>query len=169
MAKFKLYYNFGSIVFITIVTNNGIPILVKNIQLIRKSLKLVKYNFKILAGVVMFDHIHIIIEPENLKDIPKIIGFFKSGFTKMYKVAEGLPSERNIKIWQSSYYNHIIRDENDLNKHLDYIHYNPTKHYNIAPKDWEFSSFSEFVEKGFYEQDWCNFGDKNKIVEIDLE
>lgn len=27
------------------------------------------------------------------------------------------------KIWQSRYYDHVIRDENDLHKHLDYIHY----------------------------------------------
>ena len=44
-------------------------------------------------------------------------------------------------VWQRRYYDHIIRNENDLNRHLDYIHYNSMKHYHISPKDWKYSSF----------------------------
>ena len=58
---------------------------------------------------------------------------------------------------------------NDLNKHIDYIHYNPMKHYNIAPKDWQYSSFNKFVEDGYYEKDWCNFEDKYDINKLDYE
>ena len=43
------------------------------------------------------------------------------------------------------------------------------KHYQIAPKDWNFSSFDKFVESGFYEQNWCNFEDKYKINNLNLE
>ena len=43
------------------------------------------------------------------------------------------------------------------------------KHYKIAPKNWEFSSFNKFVEKKFYNEDWCNFDDRNNINEMDLE
>ena len=43
------------------------------------------------------------------------------------------------------------------------------KHYGIAPKDWEFSSFQKYVENNTYEEDWCNFGDKNKIAQLDFE
>lgn len=42
------------------------------------------------------------------------------------------------------------------------------KHYHISPKDWKYSSFEKFVNLGFYD-DWCNFGDKNLICELDLE
>lgn len=72
-------------------------------------------------------------------------------------------------IWQRRYYDHIIRNEEDLYKHIDYIHYNPLKHYNITPKDWKFSSFNKFVQNGFYEQDWCNFENKYKISNLDYE
>lgn len=57
-------------------------------------------------------------------------------------------------------------NESDLNKHLDYIHYNPTKHYNISPNDWRYSSFNKFVKSGLYNLYWCNFGDKNKIENL---
>ena len=43
------------------------------------------------------------------------------------------------------------------------------KHYNIAPKDWEYSSFYKFVEQGMYDKNWCNFDDKYKINELDYE
>ena len=41
---------------------------------------------------------------------------------------------REKGIWQRKYYDHIIRDDMDFNKHLDYIHYNSVKHLNISPK-----------------------------------
>ena len=43
------------------------------------------------------------------------------------------------------------------------------KHYNIAPKDWEFSSFHKYVKRKFYEESWCNFEDKNKINDLNIE
>jgi putative transposase len=44
-----------------------------------------------------------------------------------------------------------------MNKHIDYIHYNPVKH-GIAnsPLEYEHTSFNYFVENGFYQKDWGN-------------
>ena len=43
------------------------------------------------------------------------------------------------------------------------------KHYQITPKNWNYSSFDKFVQNGFYEQDWCNIEDKYKISTLDYE
>ena len=43
------------------------------------------------------------------------------------------------------------------------------KHLEVTPKDWEFSSFNRFVKSGFYEENWCNFDDRNNINEMDME
>lgn len=43
------------------------------------------------------------------------------------------------------------------------------KHYNITPKDWKYSSFHKYVKNNIYEEDWCNFEDKNKIAWLDFE
>ena len=53
------------------------------------------------------------------------------------------PAQRkHEKIWQSSFYDHIIRDEQDFNNHLNYIQNNPVKHGYIGrSEDWEWSSF----------------------------
>ena len=65
-----------------------------------------------------------------------------------------------------TYFNDSMEHQN---KHIDYIHYNPMKHYGIAPKDWEFSSFHKYVKNNMYEENWCNFEDKNKIMNMKFE
>jgi putative transposase len=84
-------------------------------------------------------------------------------FTRAYLQQVGSGEERNdsrIKqgeaaIWQRRFWEHTIRDEEDFNRHLDYIHYNPVKHglvKNVA--DWPWSSFHRYVRLGFYDPDW---------------
>lgn len=157
MPKYKRYYFNASMVFVTVVTNKRMPVLTDNIQLLRESFKISKYKFKIPAGVVLPDHFHVIIDPQNISEIPKIIGSVKYHFSRNINIevektkAEIKRSEKEI--WQRRYYDHIIRDENDLYKHLDYIHYNPVKHkYVKAAKDWKYSSFNKFVSVGLYDE-----------------
>ncbi len=63
----------------------------------------------------------------------------------------------------------MIRDEDDWQKHLDYIHYNPVKHgYVKSPNDWLFSSFRYWVKKGTYEYDWGK-DEPSNISKINME
>ena len=59
--------------------------------------------------------------------LPAVIHRFKSLTTKYYidnvKTKSWPPFEK--RLWQRNYYEHIIRDENDLNKIRDYIISNP--------------------------------------------
>ena len=58
-------------------------------------------------------------------------------------------------IWQKRFWEHLIRDEEDLEAHCDYIHYNAVKHGHVrSPKDWPYSSFHRFVKLGHYSNDW---------------
>lgn len=43
------------------------------------------------------------------------------------------------------------------------------KHYNIAPKDWRYSSFKKFVKLKYYEENWCNLQNKYDINSMNLE
>ncbi len=59
-------------------------------------------------------------------------------------------------IWQHRYYDHIIRDQNDLNRHIDYIHYNPVKHgYVKSPFDLKFSSIHKYSDIYFEKSNLC--------------
>lgn len=58
-------------------------------------------------------------------------------------------------IWQRRYWEHAIRDERDLQNHVDYIHYNPVKHGLVLKvKDWPYSSFHQWVKRGHYQENW---------------
>ena len=73
------------------------------------------------------------------------------------------------RLWQNRFWEHTIRDENDLNIHLNYIHYNPVKHgYVKSVKDWEFSSFHKFVKKGLYDINWGSNTDIKEIIDLDF-
>ena len=74
------------------------------------------------------------------------------------------------KLWQNRFWEHTIRDEDDLNLHLNYIHYNPVKHKLVQNvKDWEYSSFHEFVENNLYDENWGNAKEVESIIDLDYE
>ena len=54
-------------------------------------------------------------------------------------------------VWQRRFWEHQIRDENDLQRHVDYVHYNPVKHKLVKKvEDWPWSTYHRFVREGFY-------------------
>lgn len=58
-------------------------------------------------------------------------------------------------VWQRRFYEHTIRDEDDFQAHLDYIHFNPVKHGLAAcAADWPWSTFRRYVEMGAYDAGW---------------
>jgi len=58
-------------------------------------------------------------------------------------------------IWQPRFWEHTVRDEEDLEACVDYIHWNPKKHGLVTRvADWMWSSFHRFVLEGQYEANW---------------
>ena len=54
------------------------------------------------------------------------------------------------------YCEHLIRDETDLARHVDYIHFNPVKHgwvQQVADRPWY--SFHRYLAQGIYPPDWA--------------
>lgn len=63
---------------------------------------------------------------------------------------------RETSVWQRRFWEHQIRNEEDFNKHIDYIHYNPVKHGFVKRvQDWPYSTFHRYVKAGTYPADWC--------------
>jgi len=60
---------------------------------------------------------------------------------------------------------HTIRDEGDLERCVDYIHWNPRKHKIAARvRDYPWSSFHRFVEAEQYDINWG--GSQPKTIAI---
>ena len=123
---------------------------------------LVIHPFKIEAAVILPEHLHMIWRlPECDADYPTRWRLIKSFFTSHWAGAGDMPipGSRQIKgeraVWQRRYWEHVIRDGEDLKRHVEYIHYNPVKHGWVrAPKEWQYSSFHTFVKEGLYSPDW---------------
>src|SRR3546814_7394194 len=58
--------------------------------------------------------------------------------------------------WQARFWEHTIRDERDLQAHVDYVHVNPLKHGLVTRVvDWPYSSFHRHVRQGLAAADWA--------------
>ena len=158
----------GGTCFFTVVTYQRQPILCleQSIEAIDNILKDVikTYPFEINAWVTLPDHIHCLWTlPEGDSDYSIRWALIKKGFTKRMKglsqiKAVQTPSRERRRegvIWQRRFWEHQIRDEDDYNAHMDYIHYNPVKHGLVKnPIDWRHSSFGKYVDIGWYEESW---------------
>jgi hypothetical protein len=52
------------------------------------------------------------------------------------------------------FWEHLIRDEQDFARHVDYIHYNPVKHGLVVnPFDWRWSSIHHSARRGIISPD----------------
>jgi putative transposase len=84
----------------------------------------------------------------------------KANFSRRLTAGEWISPSRKRKgkrgIWQRRYWEHLLRDEEDLARHVDYIHFNPVKHgYVERAVDWRYSSFHRYVREGKLTVDWA--------------
>jgi putative transposase len=113
------------------------------------------------AYVVLPDHIHCIWTlPKGDADFSLRWQSIKARFARQIPEGEHLSARRLKKgergIWQRRFWEHMIRDENDFQRHVDYIHINPVKHGHAqAVRDWPHSSFRAYVRRGVYPADWA--------------
>lgn len=82
--------------------------------------------------VIMPDHLHLIVtikERHAGRSLPDVMGFFKTMTTNAYIqcVKQGMLPPFEKKLWQKSYYDHVIRNQQDYNETWEYIENNPTK------------------------------------------
>lgn len=168
MPNYQRVFVGGYSYFLTVVTHQRNPILIDNIDLLREAFEIskTKYRYQIKAVVILPDHFHMVILPEIAREYPKIISTIKQYFSRhcdpKYYQHLGQSASRQKAgykpVWQKKYYEHAIRNDDDMTKHLDYIHFNPVKHgYVSQAKQWEYSSFHRYAEQGYYSSDWCDF------------
>jgi len=151
------YYYPNQIVFITQIVNRRKALFDKpnDTDLLVRILKKVKviHPFSMLAYVFMPDHFHILIRPTGQSNFSQIMHSIKLNFTHAYK--QNLNYKGSLILWQKRFWDHIIRDEKDLENHIHYIHYNPVKHGFVNDMGaWKFSSFSIWQDRGLYGPDF---------------
>jgi putative transposase len=154
----------GATYFFTVncAKRRGNRLLVEHIELLRKVFQKAKskYPFKMDAIVVLPEHLHCIWTlPPDDANYKTRWALIKAGFSREIPATERRSESRQKRgergLWQRRYWEHMIRDDRDFERHVDYIHWNPVKHgwvKNVA--DWPYSSFHKYVRLGIYPSDW---------------
>ncbi len=145
MKSLRRYNVADSVYFITMVTFNREPILTSDISLFWNCWE----NLNVDAWVILPDHTHLILANNDLS-ISKIIHRFKTKYSRLFR-----DKVRPGRVWQNRFWDHVIRDENDWRRHIDYIHFNPVKHGIVDdPFVYPHSSIGKFHRLKMYERNW---------------
>jgi putative transposase len=164
--EYRRVYIKGGTYFFTLVTYHRIPFIStkKSIEVLNDAILYTndRMPFEIVASVILPDHMHFIrtLADESC-DYSTRWRFIKSYFTRHWcKNQNSSESASRIKkgerdVWQRRFWEHFIRNDFDLTRHIEHIHYNPVKHgYITSPFDWQYSSFRKYVQDRLYPQHW---------------
>jgi len=97
--------------------------------------------------VIMPDHLHLLLTPAFDIYLERTVQLIKGGFS--YRLGKaGLFAITKGVVWQESFTNHRIRDEQDYAHHVEYIRTNPVRaHLTDTPESYPHSSASMKLRK----------------------
>ena len=182
MPDYRRAYVAGGTYFFAVTTHLGRPILTdpRCMATLRTAIKAIRQShpFEILAWVVLPDHLHCVWTlPGDDRNFSLRWSLIKQHVSRGCAcwIDNGMPmtqsriKRRESTLWQRRFWEHLIRDEQDLSRHVDYVHYNPVKHgYVTHVAQWPHSTFHRYVRDGIYPADWaggtvtnggCEFGE----------
>ena len=153
----------GTYFFTVNLADRSRRLLTEHIDLLRNSVKRVKYRhpFESVAWVVLPEHLHAVWTlPPGDADFSTRWLLIKAAFSR------GIPREDHVPvaplrkgergIWQHRFWEHFVRDEDDLHRHIDYVHFNPVKHgYAERAGLWPYSSIHRYIRQGVLAPDWA--------------
>ena len=157
MARYRRNFIAGGTFFFTVkLADPKSRLLVEHIDLLRAAYMDVQkqYPFETVAVCVLPNHIHAIWTlPPDDADYSLRWLLIKTKFSLHFPRAENLSTSKQRRhergIWQRRFYERTVRDEIDLQRCTDYIHFNTVKHGLCGNvRDWAFSSFHRYVRDG---------------------
>ena len=175
MTEYSRTYIPGASWFFTVnlAERKGNRLLIDKIDLLREAFEYTKqrHSFRMDAVVILPDHLHCIwtLPPDDADFSGRwnmLKGYFSRNMEKGEKVSASRKSRRERGIWQRRFWEHLLRDQTDFNRHVDTIHWNPVKHGWVNKVcDWPHSSFHRYLEQGIYTENWGN----NECHDIDID
>lgn len=152
---------------VNLLERRGNDLLVRRVDVLREAVRATKrdHPFRIHGWVVLPDHMHCIFElPPGDADFALRWQVIKRRFSlalpRMEYRSDIRLRRRERGIWQRRYWEHLLRNEDDYRRHMDYLHYNPVKHGWVRRvSEWPHSTFHRCVREGVYPEDWASPGD----------
>jgi putative transposase len=163
MPNYRRWFTPGGCWFFTVtLLDRRASYLIDHIDALREATAWTKRRrpFRIDAFVVLPDHLHAIWTlPENDADFSTRWRLLKTRFARAIPRTEKLNetqlrrSERGI--WQRRFWEHLVRDENDFARCMEYCAINPVKHGLVQRvADWPHSTFHRDARRGMFSEDW---------------
>jgi len=153
----------GTYFFTVNLADRTSSLLTERIEALRNAVRCVKQRrpFRILGWVVLPEHMHSIwtlpIDDAGYSQRWRLI---KQHFSRsleqrgIVRISRQRKGEREI--WQRRFWEHQIKSEISLQRHLDYVHINPVKHgHTMRASDWPYSSIHRYIRQGFMRADWA--------------
>ncbi len=134
--------------FVTICTKDQKEVFADN-KIVSKQLGILskcceKEKFSVWAYCFMPDHLHLLLIAKENSDLIKVIRTYKQLSGYEYKKTTG----KNL--WQKSFYDHILRKEENIAQLVRYILENPVRKNLVKDfRDYHFSGSIEFGEEVF--------------------
>lgn len=159
MTEYRRFYIPNATWFFTLnlAERKNNRLLVEKIDLLRECFRTVKQKkpFKMDAVVILPDHLHCIwaLPPDDGNFSTRwnmLKGQFSRNIDKAERISESRVKRHERGIWQRRFWAHWIEDQEDYNRHVDYIHWNPVKHGLVAQViDWPYSIFINLCDGVF--------------------
>lgn len=164
MTTYRRAYAPGATWFFTVALaeRHHNRLLVEKVDALRAAFQAVqtRHPFRVDAIAILPEHLHCLwtLRSDDT-DYSMRWSLIKAHFSRSIPVGERLSTSRAKRgergIWQRRFWEHLIRNEEDYARHIDYIHWNPVKHGHVArPLDWPHSSFHRYVRQGILPADW---------------
>ena len=167
----------GTFFFTVNLAERSTDLLTRHVEVLRTVVRRVRHDhpFEIIAMVVLPDHLHVVWTlPAGDRDYAMRWSLIKSGFSRLLPKTERVNRSRQLKrergIWQRRYWEHQIRDDKDLQQHVDYVHINPVKHgYVSRAAAWPHSSIHRYIRLGWLDENWAGMSVLDAVTYGELE
>lgn len=166
MVRYRRNFVPGGTFFFTVtLRDRRSSVLVDHVDLLRDAFRTTQaaQPFHVDAIVILPEHLHAIWTlPPGDTDFSDRWRKIKGAFTRKASEAGATlvrDSRSEYDLWQRRFWEHTVRDDDDLRRCTDCIHYNPVKHgWATSPADWKLSSLHRYVREGTLPSDWGGDG-----------
>jgi REP-associated tyrosine transposase len=166
MVRYRRNFVPGGTFFFTVtLADRRSSVLVDHVGLLRTAFRNTREckPFAVAAIVILPDHLHAILTlPSGDSDFSGRWRSIKAAFTRGI-IGTGAAVRRDDRgeylLWQRRFWEHTIRDDQDFERCVNYVHFNPVKHRLVSvPGEWPFSSLHRYVRAGILPRDWGGDG-----------
>ena len=161
MPKLRHYDNEGTARFVTFCCYRNLPFLDSEVakRLLLEELNRTrrKHGFKLLAYVIMPEHVHLVLHPPDGMPLGLVVREMKSRSARRWFAEEmsGRQGDKRV-FWQKRCYDHNCRTPEATLEKIRYCHANPVRRGLVAePGEYYWSSYN------------CYLGVKDVALEVD--